>query len=168
MNEAPEDIERLQTLLTASIEKAGSYLRNSFEIPRCSLSATQLANYLQGLKDVALATVTAKGEPRNAPISAIFYRGYFYIPTGSNAARVKHIRRNPAVSLTYYEGRLFAIIVHGWVSEFALDQEPADKLEEILYEGAGSRVRDWGGGLYLRINADTFYTFARHPERYPG
>jgi len=167
MNETSEDIGRLQALLTASIEKAGSYLRHSFEMPRCSLSATQLANYLQGVKNVALATTTAKGEPRVAPICAIFYCGYFYLPTGNNAARVKHVRRNPVVSLTYYEESAFAIIVHGHVSELALDQAPAENLEEILYEGTGYHVCDWEDGLYLRVNADTFYTFAQHPERYP-
>src|SRR5690349_17465632 len=81
MKETPEDIIQLQAILDQSIEKAGSFLRSSMEMPEHSLSATQLVNYLQGNQTVAFATVTAKGEPRIAPIGSFFYRGHFYIPT---------------------------------------------------------------------------------------
>lgn len=81
MRETPEDLGELQSLLERSIEQAGPFLRSSFEMPEHSLNAQQLANHLQGLPTVAMATVTARGEPRVAPISAIFYRGRFHIPT---------------------------------------------------------------------------------------
>src|SRR5689334_6003061 len=113
MKETPEDIIQLQAILDQSIEKSGSFLRSSMEMPEHSLSATQLVNYLQGNQTVAFATVTAKGEPRIAPIGSFFYRGHFYIPTVASAVRTKHIQKRPGVSLTCFAGDGLAIIVHG-------------------------------------------------------
>src|SRR5258707_15367215 len=100
MNETAADLERLSVLMTSSIERAGPFLRESFEMPTHSLAAAQLVALLQGVCTVSLATVTAKGEPRVAPIGAIFYHGQFCIPTVATAVRVRHIRQRPAVSLT--------------------------------------------------------------------
>ncbi len=49
---------------------------------------------------MALATVTAKGEPRVAPLDGLFIRGRFHVGTGGAAARVRHLLRQPKVSLT--------------------------------------------------------------------
>ena len=73
MRETAEDLQRLQTLLDDSIDRAGPFPRRSFEMPEHSLSAGQLAGHLQGSFTLALATVTARGEPRVAPIGALFF-----------------------------------------------------------------------------------------------
>jgi hypothetical protein len=167
MRETPENITQLQTLLARSIERAGEFLRASFEMPQHSLSAAQLIRYLQGLQNVALATVTAKGEPRVAPIGSLFFRGQFCIPTVATAARTRHILRRPAVSLTHFVGDDLAIIAHGHA--LALSPEHADfvTLEQLQREISGQSVLDWGEGVFLRIEADAIYTFARYPEQYP-
>ncbi len=90
MRETPQDLERLQELLAANIERAGGFLRGAFEMPERSLSATQLAGVLDGHPTVALATTMAKGEPRVAPTNAIFYRGAFHVPTVAASARPPH------------------------------------------------------------------------------
>jgi hypothetical protein len=46
MRETPEDIERLQALLDTSIERAGAFLRRSFQIPQHSLTPQQLIDYV--------------------------------------------------------------------------------------------------------------------------
>jgi hypothetical protein len=71
MRETQEDIERLQALLDNSIERAGAFLRRSFQMPQHSLAAQQLIDCWPDVQTVALATVTTKGEPRIAPISAM-------------------------------------------------------------------------------------------------
>jgi hypothetical protein len=93
----------LQDVIDRSIERAGRYMRESFQMPDHSLSAAQLTRHLTG-KDwtIALATVTSKGEPRVAPIGAIFHEGRFHAPILKTAARVKHVRRDPAVSATLF------------------------------------------------------------------
>ncbi|HEU5348806.1 MAG TPA: pyridoxamine 5'-phosphate oxidase family protein [Ktedonobacterales bacterium] len=168
MRETPEDISQLEALLNQSIERAGAFLRSSFEIPEHSLSARQLIAYLQGVQFVALATVTANGEPRVAPIGAIFYRGQFYIPTVTEAARTKHVARRPAVSLTHFGGNGLAIIVHGKAIIVRPDDPDFAAVEEIQRANRGASVRDWGDGVYLRVAADTFYTYVRDPATYPS
>lgn len=166
MHETPEEMERLQLLLDASIAGAGAFLRRSFRMPEHSLSAAQLARYWQGICNVALATVTAKGEPRVAPIGALFYRGWFAIPTVATAARTRMVTARPAVSLTHYEGDDLAIIAHGTAAVVTPEDDDFAPLEAMQRAASGESVRAWGDGVYLRVAARTIVTFARFPERF--
>src|SRR6266511_6123205 len=116
MRETDADLERLQALLDRGIERAGPFLRSSFQMPEHSLSAAQLAGHLQGLLTVALATTTARGEPRVAPIGALFVRAAFHVPSVAQAARTRHLTARPAASLTCFEGTEMAVIAHGRVA----------------------------------------------------
>jgi hypothetical protein len=168
MHETPEDTERLQTLLDRSIERAGAFLRSSFEMPEHSLSAGQVTRYLQGIQNVAFATTTAKGEPRVAPIGSLFYRGRFHIPTVATAARTRMVTARPAVSLTHFVGDDLAIIVHGSATIIPADHPDFAAVEAMQRAANGSSVRDWGEGVYLRVEAETLVTFARYPEQFPS
>ena len=167
MKETAEDSARLEALLTRSIELAGPFLRSSFEMPAHSLAARQLIAYLQGVQTVALATVTARGEPRVAPIGAIFYRGQFYIPTVADAVRTKHIARRPAVSLTHFVDDGLAIIVHGKAAIVRQDDPEFAPVEAVQRASRGTSVREWGEGVYLRVDAHVIYTYARDVAAYP-
>ena len=169
MRESPTDIRELQALLDDSITRASAFLRASFEMPAHSLSATQLAAHLQGGLTVALATVTSHGEPRVAPIGALFISGQFYVPTVAEAVRARHVARRPAVSLTYFEGIDLAVIAHAQAT--ILDAEHPDfaDLDAIQVACGNQSVREWQGhGVYLRLHAASLYTFAREPGRYSG
>jgi uncharacterized pyridoxamine 5'-phosphate oxidase family protein len=137
-------------------------------MPQCSLSAAQLVRYLQGVKNVAFATVTAKGEPRVAPIGSLFFRGCFYIPTVATAVRSKHVMRRPSMSLTHFVGDDLAIIVHGRATVVSRDDAEFGALEELQRASSGVSVREWGEGVYLRVEAEVIYTFARNPAVYAG
>ncbi|MEA2394131.1 MAG: hypothetical protein QOJ82_2022, partial [Solirubrobacteraceae bacterium] len=113
MRETAADLQRLQALLDDSVARASPFLRSSFQMPERSLSAERLAAHLQGSLTVALATVTARGEPRVAPIAALFLRGSFHVPTVAESARARHVAQRPGVSLTYFEGTDLAVIAHG-------------------------------------------------------
>jgi hypothetical protein len=166
--ETADDLEKLDAQLAASIERAGPFLRDSFQMPEHSLNARQLTQAVAGVVQVALATVTAKGEPRVAPIGAFLNRGDFYIPTTMQAARVRHLRRRPAISLTLYDGIDFAVIVHGQAVILGEGTPEFEVLIEMQRSGQGETVRDWGEGAFIRIDAETIYTYARYPERFPG
>jgi nitroimidazol reductase NimA-like FMN-containing flavoprotein (pyridoxamine 5'-phosphate oxidase superfamily) len=166
LRESAEDLESLQALLDRSIEQAGSFLRESFQMPEHSLSALQLVGHLDDIVTVALATVTATGEPRVAPTGALFYRGRFYIPTVAGAARTRHVRTRPLVSLTHYTGNGLAVIVHGRATIIPPGQPEFDVLESLHRELAGVSVREWGEGVYLQVDPDMVYTYAREPKRY--
>jgi Pyridoxamine 5'-phosphate oxidase len=166
MLETPEDIAELQALLDRSIAQAGPFLRDSFQMPEHSLTAAQLVVYLQGIQNVALATTTARGEPRVAPIGSLFYRGHFCIPTVAAAARARHIAQRPAVSLTHYVGDDLAIIVHGRATALPPDHPEFAAIEQLQRAANGQSPRDWGAGIYLRADADSIFTFARYPEQF--
>ncbi len=162
MRETPDDLERLQAVLDASVERAGPFLRSSFEIPDRSLSAPQLAERLDGPLTVALGTVTARGEPRVAPIGAFFLRGAFFVPTVREAARARQLARRPAVSLTYFEGTTLAVIVHGRAEILGENEGAFAELDAVQRELGNQSVRDWQGeGVYLRVVPATIFTYAR-------
>jgi hypothetical protein len=162
MRETDADLQRLQAALDRSVEKASPFLRRSFEMPERSLSAAELATRLDGLLVVSLATVTAKGEPRVAPIDAVFLRGRFYVPTVAQAARARHLARRPGVSVTYYEGRSMAVIVHGQAGMVTPGEEPFDEIEEIRLAEGGESLLGWSGDpIFLRVEPDVIYTYAK-------
>lgn len=168
MQETPQELERLQDLLDVSGERASPFLRSSFEIPEHSLSAAQLAAHLRGSLTVALSTVTARGEPRVAPIGALFLHGSFYVPTVAEAVRARHIARRPAASLTYFEGTNLAVIAHGQAALIAVDDPRFADLDAAQVEHGSQSVSEWQGhGVYLHVHADRLYTYARDPSRYP-
>ena len=165
MREKQEDIERLQALLDLSIERAGAFLRRSFQMPEHSLTAKELIECWQDVQNVALATVTTRGEPRIAPISSLLYRGEIYLPTVATAARTRHVMKRPAVSLTLFREDELAIIVHGKAAIISPDYEDFETLESILYASTHAKASEWGEGVYLHIQAEAIYTYNRHPHR---
>lgn len=136
-------------------------------MPDRSLSAAQLARHLTGSPVVSLATTTARDEPRVAPINALFWRGKFYLPTVAAAARARHVRARPAVSLTHYSGGAFAIIIHGRAEAVAPGDPAFDELDALLQEAFGESVLGWGEGVYLKVEPDVMYTYAQDPGQYP-
>jgi hypothetical protein len=169
VRETEDDVAWLQTVIDHSIESAGPYLRSSFRMPTHSLSPEQLVTLLDGILEVALATVTAKGEPRISPTGALFWRGRFYVPTLAAAARVKQLRRNHAVSLTYYQGVDIAVIVHGRAAFIEPSDEDFAELYELQQETSGQNVRGWGENpLYIRVDPDVIHSFARDPASIAG
>src|SRR3989442_4617018 len=163
MRETQEDIERLQALLDNSIERAGAFLRRSFQMPEHSLTAQQLIDCWQDVPTVALATVTTRGEPRVAPIGSLLYRGEIYIPTVATAARTRHVMKRPAVSLSLFrvvcgQGEQkdeLAIIVHGSAAIISPDHADFETLENLLYACTHTKAGEWGEGVYLHIFTPT-------------
>jgi hypothetical protein len=167
VQETPEDLDRLTALLNDSIDRAGAFLRSSFEMPEKSLSANQLVTYLHGIQTIAFATTTAAGEPRVAPIGSLFFRGAFYIPTVTTAARSRHIQRRPAVSLTHYQGNDLAVIAHGQASLLTSRDPRFANLEALHRSFGSSSVNDWGEGAFIHVEARSIFTYARFPDRFP-
>ena len=165
MRETSDDVERLGALLDRSILQAGGFLRSSLQMPEHSLSVAQLVRYLQGVQNVAFATVTGRGEPRVAPVGSLFFRGRFHVPTVATSARARHVAERPAVSLTHYSGNDLAIIAHGRATVLSPDHPDFGTLEEVFVASGGEGVLNWGEGVYLRVEAERLYTFARHPQR---
>jgi hypothetical protein len=88
-------------------------------------------------------------------------RGHFYIPTVAQAARAKHLARRPGVSVTYYEGRSTAVIVHGQATAVPRGEDPFDEVEGIRLAAGGQSLLEWSGDpIFIRVDPDVIYTYA--------
>jgi len=77
VHESEEDLARVQPLLDSSYAAASGHLLR-IHTPERRLSAHGVAQRLQGMCLLVLATVTADGRPIVGPVDGIFYRGEFY------------------------------------------------------------------------------------------
>src|SRR5271163_187054 len=112
MFESDQDLESLQALLDRSYAAAGPHLREVIT-PDRRLSVHEVCDRLNGMRLLALATVTSDRRPVVVPVDGVFYRGAFHFGSTPDALRIAHIRRNPAVSATHLPGEELAITVHG-------------------------------------------------------
>ena len=142
MYETAEDLAALQALLDESHAAAGPHMKNIFS-EDMRLTAQELGQLLQGVQVLVLATVTAKGEPRAAPVDGLFYRGRWYFGSSRESARFRHIRKRPAVSAAHVRGEELAVIVHGTAREIDRREEDGGGFQRYLDETYGSM--DWAG-----------------------
>ncbi|MGH2500315.1 MAG: pyridoxamine 5'-phosphate oxidase family protein [Candidatus Limnocylindria bacterium] len=167
MQETAADLSDLQALIDRSMGGIRSHqMRDIFAAER-ALSARQICAYLQGVKHVACATVTAGGEPRVRPLDGLFYRGRFHVGTAGSALTIRHLRRRPAISLTHFAGDDVGVIVHGVATIMSSRHEdvgPIHQLATAVYE---SDPFGWGDDVvFVRVEPSAMYTYAKHPERF--
>jgi uncharacterized pyridoxamine 5'-phosphate oxidase family protein len=167
MYESPEEIAALQELIDRSSAPMSPHMA-SILAPERRLNASQVITYMQGVKHVAFATVNARGEPRVAPLDGLFIHGRIHVSTGGRAARLRHLRRNPAVSVTHFQSDEIAVMVHGRALIFEREHPEIAELEPIYVEVYGSSPFSWGEGVVLiRVEPDEMFTYAPYPERFP-
>ncbi len=167
MFETEAEIDALQALIDRSFAGAGAHL-HAIMSPHRRLTARQVVRYLQGIKHVALATVTARGEPRVAPLDSLFVHGRFVVTTGGRSKRLGHLRARPAVSLTHVIGDDVAVVVNGRAEIVERNDPRAAGFDAIATEIYGSSPFSWGEGVvFIEIQPQTMFTYAPHPDRYP-
>jgi nitroimidazol reductase NimA-like FMN-containing flavoprotein (pyridoxamine 5'-phosphate oxidase superfamily) len=164
MYETDEDLSALQRLLDASYSAAGPHLRRIITAER-RLSAGDVASRLEGMRLLALATVTADGRPLVGPVDGIFYRGSFHFGSAPDSVRFRHIRRRPHVSATHLPGEELAVTVHG--RAVPIDVKATEHagfrrtLLEIYVARYGAEWEEFldSGVVHARIDADKMFTF---------
>ncbi len=166
MLETSDELTALQALLDRSHGGGGAHLGSIVTAER-RLTALQVANYLQGVKHVAFATVNSRGEPMVAALDGWFLHGQFIASTAAGALRVRHIRRNPAVSLVHMVGDEVGIWVHG-TARLARREEPLiqeyDRLATAAY---GSSPYSWGDDIAVfAVQARVMFAYAPDPGKY--
>ncbi len=133
MLETPEELQRLQALLDASMGTAGPHLRGIISDER-RLAARELVDRLGGMRLLVLATVTADGRPLAGPVDGYFLHGSFWFSSGRDAVRMRHLRARPAVSATHLPGEELAVTVHGRAELFALDDPGFGELRQAMLD----------------------------------
>jgi pyridoxamine 5'-phosphate oxidase-like protein len=169
MHETPEDIARVQALIDASYERGGTHLLRIHD-PARRLSAAGVAERLQGMCLLALATATADGRPIVGPVDGIFYRGDFHFGSSPDSVRARHIRARPEVSATHLPGEHLAVTVHGRAIPVDVGAAEHAGFRQALLDIYVPRYgAEWEAGfldsgpVYWRIEARRMLTFHMEP-----
>jgi nitroimidazol reductase NimA-like FMN-containing flavoprotein (pyridoxamine 5'-phosphate oxidase superfamily) len=173
MHETGDDLARLQELLDLSMARAGAHLRR-IVTPARRLEAAEVCRRLDGMRLLALATVTADGRPLVSPVDGIFYRGAFHFGSAPDSVKVRHLRARPQVSATHLPGEHFAVTVHGTAS--IIDTAAAAHagfrrtLLDMYVPRYGTEWEDFldTQTVYARINAVRMFVFAMDADRAAG
>src|SRR2546423_7115433 len=112
---------------------AGEHLRGIIPGER-RLSAAQLAGRLQGMRLLTVATVTADGRPLAGPVDGYFLHGTFWLSSGRNSVRMRHLAARPAVSATHLPGEELAVTVHGRAELLELRDPAAAELRQAMLD----------------------------------
>jgi nitroimidazol reductase NimA-like FMN-containing flavoprotein (pyridoxamine 5'-phosphate oxidase superfamily) len=165
MHETPAEISRLQQLLDDSAAGAGSHLRGIITDER-RLSAADLCQQLQGMRLLAVATVTADGRPLIGPVDGFLIHGSFYFSSGRDSVRMRHLAARPAVSATYLPGEEMAVTVHGRAELFEVSDPARGALRQAMLDyylpRQGPQFETWLdeiAAIGARIEAEKIFTF---------
>jgi nitroimidazol reductase NimA-like FMN-containing flavoprotein (pyridoxamine 5'-phosphate oxidase superfamily) len=164
MYETDDDLSALQRLLDESYAAAGAHLLRIITADR-RLSARDVTSRLDGMRLLALATVTADGRPLVGPVDGIFYRGSFHFGSAPDSVRLRHIRRRPHVSVTHLPGEELAVTVHGRAVPIDVKATEHAGFRRALLEIYVPRYGpEWerfldSGVVYVRIDGDRMFTF---------
>lgn len=166
MYETSTELDELQTLLDASLQGSTAHLR-SIVLPTRTLTASQLAGVLTGMCVLSVATVTARGEPRVSGLDGHFWHGHWVFGTDGGAAKAKHLRDRPAVSVSYLRGEELGVFAHGTAEQLYPGEHPDwPAIETHLTEHYGSSPVTWGDNIvYYRVRPHWMVAYAFDPTR---
>ncbi|MFC0104930.1 pyridoxamine 5'-phosphate oxidase family protein [Kibdelosporangium aridum] len=164
MRETPAELNELQTLLDASLDRSTSHLRSIIG-PGRTLTAEQLTQVLTGMCTLAVSTVTAKGEPRISGVDGHFLHGKWHFGTAWTAAKARHLAARPAASVAYMRGEDLGVFTHGTVEILnPLGGEPAADWPELrvyLADFYGDHAFDWDAEVvYYRLHPHWMTVYA--------
>ena len=148
MKETPEEVAALQELLDRSHAHATDHLRSIIDGDR-RLSADDIVALLTGMRVISVATVTAEGHPRISAMDGHFLHGTWSFSTSGTAAKARHMRARPDVSVAHVDNEELAVFSHGRVEE--LGASDADYEETVAHWTAhyGSSPLEWGDDIRL-------------------
>jgi uncharacterized pyridoxamine 5'-phosphate oxidase family protein len=165
MHESEQELRELQHIIDRSSARMGPHARSIMDPKKWSISATDICDYLVGIRHLAVATVNSKGQPRVAPVDGWFVHSRFVFGSSGDSIRMRHLERNPSVSATHFVGDDLAVIVHGQAELIDSSHKEAAYLGGVVGELYGSSPFSWGKRVVLaRIEPETMLTYSRDFE----
>ena len=141
MLETSEDLATLQALLDDSHARSTEHLRGIINDDR-TLTASQVAALLTGMKVISVATVSARGEPRISAMDGHFLHGTWTFSTSRSSAKARHLAARPGVSVAHVDGEAMAVFSHGQAVEIGGDE--LRRVDEHWTAHYGSSPSSWG------------------------
>jgi hypothetical protein len=154
----------MQALIDRSMQSASGQLR-SIARPNRRLSAAQVCDVLKGKRQMAVATVTTRGEPRVSPLDLLLIHGRFYFCTSARAAKVAHLRARPAISLAYIDSDVVGVTAHGRAALHVWGSPRFAELDrEFLAVYGGTPSTREEAVVFIEVEPDLLYTYDRRAE----
>jgi hypothetical protein len=160
MYETPDELKQLQQLLDTSLAVATEHLRSIITENERTLTAAQMCSVLAGMRTLAVATVTASGEPRVSGVDGHFWHARWLFTTGSDSAKARQLRARPAVSAAHIVGDELGIFTHGKVEFLAPGDREFEPVDAHLTAHYGSSPSSWGDVVYLRVQPTWMVSYA--------
>ncbi len=165
MLETPEELQRLQDLLDASMDGAGPHLRDIVTGER-RMDAAELVSRLEGMRLLVVATVTEDGRPLAGPVDGYLLHGAFWFSSGRQSVRMRHLAARPAVSATHLPGEELAVTVHGRAQLYDFSDPALAELRQAMIDEyvpkQGPSAKEWIDNLDAlgaRIASEKMFTF---------
>ncbi len=166
MYETTSELEELQQLLDTSLPRSSEHLRSIVTPGERTLTAQQLTAVVTGMCTLAVATVTATGEPRISGLDGHFLHGRWVFTTSGTAVKTGHLRARPAVSAAHIRGDDLGVFVHGTVDFLPHDHPDWAEIEAHLVKHYGSSPTSWGDNIvYLRVIPHWMVAYAFQPDK---
>ncbi len=169
MRETAKELATLQALIDRSHERTKPHMRAITDPDKYALSASQVVKLLDGMKTVAVAAPAPNGDPLVAPMDGWFLHGKFFFSSSGDSIRIKGLRKRPRASIAYFDGEKFLINAHGPVVLMFKGHPDVDEIDETFKKHYSSSAFDWSDeGVYVRLDADRFFTYSRTPQEFPS
>jgi general stress protein 26 len=154
MLETPAEVAAMQELLDRSHASATGHLRSIIHGDR-RLTAEDLVALLTGMKVISVATVTRQGHPRISAMDGHFLHASWSFTTNGDAAKARHMRARPEVSVAHVDGEEMAVFSHGRVEEMASGDTDWDETHGHWERHYGNSPLTWGDDI-------RFYRYRPH------
>jgi hypothetical protein len=166
VKETEAELDELQTLLDTSLARSTAHLRSIVTPGERTLTARELVRVLTGMCVLSVATVTARGEPRISAVDGHFLHGRWVFSTTGAAAKARHLKARPAVSVAHLRGDDLGVFTHG-VAEFISPEHPDwAEIEEHLTRHYGSSPTTWADDVvYLRVVPHWMVAYAYQKQK---
>lgn len=166
MYETADEIAALDVLLRDSLRSSTEHLRSIVVEGDRTLDGSQTCRVLTGMRTLALATVTANGEPRISGVDGHFLHARWVFTTSATSAKVRHLRSRPAVSVAHIVGDDLGVFCHGRVEELGPEHPDFAAVEDHLTAHYGSSPSSWGPAIfYGRVQPHWMVSYAFAKDR---
>jgi general stress protein 26 len=111
-------------------------------------------------KYIVVGTVNRSGRPHVAPSSFVWWAAQVWLPTESGAARVRHLRSSPFVSLALTEGEdrhHAAVLMEGPAELTPIEDAPEDPGR--LWESKFSHRPEWAD-IWICARPERLFSYA--------
>lgn len=167
MRETAEEVAELQALIDRSEARMHSHMRAIVHPGKYSFNAKQVVKLLEAMKTIAVAAPAPNGDPLVAPMDGWFLHGKFYFSSAGNAVRIRGLQKRPRASVAYFEGERFLINAHGHAELMFKGHPDVAEIDSIFHDHYGGSAFDWSDeGVYVRLDANRFYTYSRTPDSF--